>query len=73
MEQSIAIDCEKMSIVAATLANGGVCPITGDAIFEAETVQNCLSIMSSSGVQQQSGQFCFEMGFPAVLPPPRPI
>jgi len=67
MEQSIAIDCEKMSIVASTLANGGTCPVTGEQIFDEIVVRNCLSIMSSSGVQRKSGEFAFEMGFPAAV------
>lgn len=62
---SIEVNTEQMSIVAATLANGGVCPITGKRIFKPKTVQNCLSLMSSCGMYDFSGEFAFTVGLPA--------
>jgi len=61
---SIEVDAEMMSVIAATLANGGVCPLTGDRIFNARTVRNTLSLMSSCGMYDYSGEFAFQMGFP---------
>ena len=54
-----------MSIVAGTLANGGVCPTTGKRIFSASTVKNCLSLMYSCGMYDFSGEFAFSIGLPA--------
>lgn len=62
---SMTITTNKLSIVAATLANGGVCPLTGEKIFSPETVKNCLSIMYSSGMYDYSGEFAFKIGLPA--------
>mmetsp|Transcript_6187 Transcript_6187/g.9731 ORF Transcript_6187/g.9731 Transcript_6187/m.9731 type:complete len:1302 (+) Transcript_6187:185-4090(+) len=61
---SLELDCESLSIVAATLANGGVNPITQERVFSSETVRDCLSIMSSSGMYDFSGEFQFSIGFP---------
>ena len=62
---SIELTPEMMSVVAATLANGGICPLTGTRVFKTETVQNCLSLMSSCGMYDFSGEFAFTIGLPA--------
>jgi glutaminase len=62
---SIEVTCESMAMVAATLANGGICPTTNERIFTYQTVTNCLSLMMSCGMYDFSGQFAFQIGFPA--------
>jgi len=62
---SIEMTAEMMSMVAATLANGGICPSTGKRVFGPETVQNCLSLMYSCGMYDFSGEFAFSIGLPA--------
>ena len=62
---SIEMDAQMLSVVAATLANGGVCPLTGDRVFSQGTVQHCLSLMSSCGMYDFSGEFAFTIGLPA--------
>lgn len=62
---SIEVDADMLSIVASTLANAGVCPLTNDRIFSPKTVQNCLSLMSSCGMYDYSGEFAFTIGLPA--------
>ena len=54
-----------MSLVAATLANGGICPTTGERVFSPQVVQAVLSLMFSCGMDEVSGEFAFTMGFPA--------
>lgn len=36
--------------VAATIANGGVCPLTQEVVWQREVVQNAISLMSLCGV-----------------------
>ncbi|CAG2225581.1 GLS [Mytilus edulis] len=62
---SIEVDCDSASVVAATLANGGVCPTTGDKVFSTNSVRNTLSLMHSCGMYDYSGGFAFEVGLPA--------
>ncbi|CAB1336236.1 unnamed protein product [Coregonus sp. 'balchen'] len=50
------------SVMAATLANGGICPITGERVLSAEAVRNTLSLMHSCGMYDFSGQFAFHSG-----------
>jgi len=62
---SIEVTTSAMSIIAATLANGGNCPLTGAQVFRPDHVKNCLSLMSSCGMYDFSGEFAFRVGIPA--------
>jgi glutaminase len=62
---SIEVDAEMLAIAAASLANAGVCPLTEDPVFAPGTVQSCLSLMSSCGMYDFSGEFAFTIGLPA--------
>ena len=62
---AMELDADSMSVLAATLANGGVCPTTGERVFRTDTVQNCLSLMVSCGMYDFSGEFAFSVGLPA--------
>ncbi|MDX2088307.1 MAG: glutaminase A [Kofleriaceae bacterium] len=62
---SIESNCERMSVIAATLANGGVCPITGERVLAPSTVRSCLSLMYSCGMYDFSGEFAFSIGLPS--------
>ncbi|XP_046588845.1 glutaminase kidney isoform, mitochondrial isoform X4 [Neodiprion lecontei] len=58
-------NCESMSVMAATLANGGICPITEEKVLKPDSVRDVLSLMHSCGMYDYSGQFAFKVGIPA--------
>ncbi|XP_011171015.1 glutaminase liver isoform, mitochondrial isoform X2 [Solenopsis invicta] len=58
-------NCETMSVMAATLANGGICPITEEKVLKPDSVRDVLSLMHSCGMYDYSGQFAFKVGIPA--------
>ncbi len=62
---SIETTTRAMSVIAATLANGGTCPLTGIQVFRPDHVKNCLSLMLSCGMYDFSGEFAFAVGIPA--------
>jgi glutaminase len=62
---SLEQDAETMAKVAATLANGGVCPMNRDRVLQADTVRDVLSVVYSCGMYDYTGEFSFRMGFPA--------
>merc|ERR1719235_2996315 len=51
--------------MAATLANGGLNPVTGDRIFSSDHVRSVLPIMMMAGMYDYSGQWVYDIGAPA--------
>lgn len=62
---SLEVNCLTVSMMAATLANGGICPMTEKRIFDSKAVRDTLSLMHSCGMYDYSGQFAFTVGLPA--------
>ena len=62
---SIEINCTQASIIASTLANGGICPVTNERIFSNTIVKNALSLMLSCGMYDYSGEWAYTIGIPA--------
>lgn len=62
---SLEVNCESMSVVASTLANGGICPTTGQQVIDSQSGRDVLSLMHSCGMYDYSGQFAFNVGLPA--------
>lgn len=65
MLNSLEADADRLSIIAATLANNGICPLTGDAVLSQRIVRDVLSTMFCCGMNDYSGKFAFEIGLPA--------
>ncbi|RCN26060.1 glutaminase [Ancylostoma caninum] len=51
--------------MAATLANGGVCPLTDELCIQPRPCRDVLSLMYSCGMYDFSGKFAFQVGLPA--------
>ena len=50
------VHCDTLAVMGATLANGGVCPVTREAALAPEAVRDVLSLMHSCGMYNYSGQ-----------------
>ena len=62
---SYLVTCEDMAIMAATLANHGTNPRTGQRVFEPEVVRDILTLMSTCGMYNYAGEWAYEVGIPA--------
>ncbi|WP_203291044.1 glutaminase A [Maricaulis parjimensis] len=62
---ALSLDCDALSVVAAMLANGGVCPVTGHRVIDPVMVRHTLSLMLTCGMYDYSGEFAFTVGLPA--------
>ncbi len=62
---SIELNSESLCVIAGTLANNGINPLTGRRVFKEETVKQMLSMMLMCGMYDYSGEFAFKIGIPA--------
>jgi glutaminase len=62
---SLLVNCHDLGVMAATLANDGVNPITGERAIDAGYVQDVLSVMYTCGMYDFSGEWAYQVGMPA--------
>ncbi len=62
---SVSITCRDLGVMAATLANHGVNPITGKQAIRGEYVESVLSVMGSCGMYDYAGEWLYRVGMPA--------
>jgi glutaminase len=62
---SVSVDCRDLSLMAATLANGGVNPLTGERVLAREYVDRVLSVMTTCGMYDSAGEWVVDVGMPA--------
>src|SRR5678809_1253892 len=62
---SIAVTCRDLGIMAATLANRGLNPVTGKQAIRGEYVESVLSVMGSCGMYDYAGEWMHKIGMPA--------
>ncbi len=62
---SIMVTCHDLAVVGATLANGGVNPMTGERALDAQYVRDLLSVMHNCGMYDYAGEWAYRVGIPA--------
>ncbi len=62
---SLLVTTRDLAMIGATLANGGVNPMTNERALEPEYVRSVLSVMSSCGMYDYAGGWQFNIGLPA--------
>ncbi len=62
---SVLVTARDLAVMAATLANNGVNPVTDEQVMRPYTVARTLSIMTSSGMYDYAGEWVYRVGMPA--------
>jgi len=62
---AINVHAQNLGVMAATLANGGVNPVTKKKVVSPETVMYTLAVMATAGLYDNSGIWLFNTGMPA--------
>ncbi len=62
---SVLVDCRDLAVMAATLANAGRNPVTGEQAIEPDYVESVLSVMGTCGMYDFAGEWAYRVGLPA--------
>lgn len=63
-QSCLKVSARDLAVMAATLADGGVNPCTGEAVISAETCHCTLAVMTTSGLYETSGDWLYDIGLP---------
>jgi glutaminase len=62
---AVLVTARDLAVMAATLANRGVNPLTGRQVITPHVVARTLSVMTSSGMYDYAGEWIYRVGIPA--------
>lgn len=62
---SLGVTAQMLSVAAATIANGGVNPVTKKQVFDAELTPKITSMIAAVGFYEHSGDWMYTSGIPA--------
>lgn len=62
---SVLGNCRDVAVMAATLANGGVNPVTGVRAVDPQYLRDILTVMYTCGMYDFAGQWGYSVGLPA--------
>ena len=61
---SLNVSAKDLAVMGATLADGGVNPITKERVIDATVCHYALAIMTTAGLYETSGDWLFDIGLP---------
>lgn len=62
---AVLVNARDIAVMAATLANRGVNPVTGQQVMTPYAISRTLSVMTSSGMYDYAGEWIYRVGIPA--------
>src|SRR5262245_26926577 len=61
---SLNVSARDLAVMGATLADGGVNPITRERVVDAEVCHYALAVMATAGLYETSGDWLYDIGLP---------
>lgn len=61
---ALRVTATDLAVMGATLADGGVNPVTGQRVVSAGVCRDTLAILAANGAYERSGEWLFEIGLP---------
>ncbi|CAH1690713.1 Glutaminase 2 [Hyphomicrobiales bacterium] len=61
---SLNVSARDLAVMGATLADGGVNPITRERVVSAEVCHYALAVMTTAGLYETSGDWLYDIGLP---------
>jgi glutaminase len=61
---SLNVSAKDLAVMGATLADGGVNPITKERVIDAPVCHYALAVMTTAGLYETSGDWLFDIGLP---------
>lgn len=61
---SLDVTATDLAVMAATLADGGVNPVTGEAVIDPALCAPVLAVMATAGLYETSGDWLYAIGLP---------
>lgn len=62
---SINVTAKDLAVMGATLANGGINPVTGKRVINQTHIKGLLAVMATAGLYDDAGKWLFHTGLPA--------
>ncbi|MFM2070681.1 MAG: hypothetical protein RLZZ623_944 [Actinomycetota bacterium] len=63
-QSSLSVTALDLAVMGATLAAGGVNPLTGDRVIDVSTCHDVLAVMAIAGLYETSGDWLYQVGLP---------
>ena len=63
-QSALSVTARDLAVMGATLADGGVNPLTGERVVDAATCHHTLAVMSTAGLYERSGDWLYDVGVP---------
>jgi glutaminase len=62
---ALRVTARDLAVMGATLADGGVNPVTGERVLDAAVCHYALAVMVTAGLYETSGDWLYDVGLPA--------